>query len=138
MQKHLIALFFVLTGSAFGNDSSAPAASEDIRILERSEHYLRGLIGFAGHVSAGELAFERLLQAPDAEAIFLQIVKSTPATGAAKVYAACVLSQLGGGRLPEVVQLLQREDRYVSTMNGDVLTKRRMSEFIEQISRVVC
>jgi hypothetical protein len=138
MPKHLIALFVLLAGSAFGNESSPPAAPDDIRTVEKSEHFLRGLTGFAGHLSAAELSFERLLRTSDAEAVFLQIAKSTHATGAAKVYAACGLSQLSSGRLPEIVRLLRREVSYVSTMNGDVLTQKRMSEFIDQISRYGC
>lgn len=130
------ALFLALASA--GHAAPYPAAPADIQQLERSEHFLRGLVGFAGQLSASDLLFERLLQASDAESVFLQVAGSTRATAAAKAYAACGLSRLGGRHLAGIVQALGRDRSVVSTMHGDQMSARPLSLVVQQISEAGC
>ncbi|RYF73744.1 MAG: hypothetical protein EOO22_08365 [Comamonadaceae bacterium] len=118
--------------------SAESRLAEDLARLRSANHFFRGLIGFAGHPAPADLAFERVLAAPDAETSFMELALSPAATPAAKAYAICGLKTLNSARLPETLVHVRRDASEVSTMHGDVMTKRPLAQAIEEVARRGC
>lgn len=126
-----------IAAALFPARTTAESAA-DVASLESADHFLRGLVGFAGHRAPADLAFDRLLASPDAQARFVQLALSPAATPAAKAYAICGLKTLNSARLPETIALVRGDGGHVSTLHGDVMSKRPLAQAIEAIVRTGC
>lgn len=117
---------------------SARAAAQDIETLQRAEHFMRGLVGFAGHASVADSTFERLLTTSNAQATFIHIALSPYSTAAAKAYATCGLKKLHSPQLPALVKELRDDTRAISTTQGDMQRSEPLSHLVKEITSVGC
>lgn len=136
--RHLITCCLLLASAGLGNASTPPAAPRDVGRLQKSEHFLRGTVGFNGQRSEADLLFEKLLRTSNAETVFLELAYSAHATDAGRAYGACGLSELRSKHLPAAARYLQRQNGYVVSMRDGMPIKRPLSQIAAEILSTGC
>ncbi|MEJ8824140.1 hypothetical protein WKW80_19245 [Variovorax humicola] len=131
-------LFCSLLWLSLPRQSLGAISEQDIKNLQHSTHYFRGLVGFAGDLSDQDLLFEKILEDRDAESIFMETIYSKHATPEAKAYAACGLSKIKSRRFQEAANNKENSTLNVTTMNGDILKKEKYSTIIKRIIHGGC
>ena len=133
MQKHLVTCLLLLASSGLGSASASLACAKDIGRLQKSEHFLRGPVGAAGHRSEADLLFEKLLRTSNSETVFLELAYSAHATNAARAFGVCGLSELRSKHLPAAAKYLQRQNGHVLSVRDGVAVKRPLSQIAAEI-----
>lgn len=122
----------------FATDAGMNKQNTDDAALAGAEIFAIGMVGFVGHISAGEAAYRKILKESDAKSRFYSIYKSSTSTNAAKLYSACGLKALSSPKFQEINRNLKTSKEQVTTMKADVMRKEAVSEIIERIDHFGC
>ena len=114
--------------------SNAPEVIE----FKASQHFVRGLAGFAGHQFDSDNLFESLLAENDAENIFLSVIEDSESTPAALAYSFCGLKKLKSKKIKNVQAQLAGQQAEVAIMRGDVMKKEPLNVLISSIMKAGC
>lgn len=129
-------IVFSFSAAIFQN-SYATQNAEKLANFLATEHYVRGLAGFAGHQFQEDKNFEDILSEKDAS-IFLQVLESSKATPAALAYSLCGIKKLGK-KLPESIdKKLDQTTQEVSVIRGDIMKKESLLSIKLYISKNGC
>ena len=151
MQKYLPALFLSLAMAPFLSISNAAASSSGptaelpdrksenpIKTMSDATQFSLGLVGFAGNISAAEVAMRRIAKSENAETRFSAVLNDPDTTTEGKLYALCGLKLIESNHYSSAAQTLEKLGGKFSTMYGDTLKKEEITIGLERIDTSKC